>query len=181
MDVAIFRHNGVTYVDEPHEQAPKRAKILSAMTTKEMLEIYNNVAADLEEPAREKFVGKPQARKQTLAILGRFRDSKRKTSRVGGESAGKAMSFIYPYKGDEFLKKLRDKDSLRGQIHGMLEKGATFVECVERVKKFDKARGGEHVNEERRAYEAIRLLHFYVGYGLKQDEKGRIFVHTDKK
>ncbi len=58
-------------------------------------------------------------------------------------------------------------------------RGATFAEMKDLVTQFDKERDATTKNLERRTYELIRLVHYYLGYGLRQDEKsGKIFAYT---
>ena len=87
-----------------------------------------------------------------------------------------SMRFNFPYLGDDRLRKIRDPKSLRGLAHQALNKGATFQEIIQIVKKFDRDRGKSPGWEERRAYEVIRLLHHYIGFGVKQTEDGRIYT-----
>ncbi len=59
-------------------------------------------------------------------------------------------------------------------------KGATFVEMQALVAAFDKERKTPTVNLERRTYELIRLMHYYLGYGLRQDAvTGKIIAYTN--
>lgn len=73
--------------------------------------------------------------------------------------------------------------------HGVLEKllseGMLFSEVVDAVKAFDETRRragvdmkGSDAHPERRAYEVVRLIHYYLGYGLRQDPDGRIHAYV---
>jgi hypothetical protein len=93
----------------------------------------------------------------------------------------RGMRFVFPYHGDASLSSIQREDSLRGRAIAKLKgDGATYEDIVGVVKQFDADRGHGPGNVERRAYELIRLLHYYVGYGLRQDENGTIHLHTDE-
>lgn len=67
-------------------------------------------------------------------------------------------------------------DTLRGRAVALLKGGATLEEIEKLVKTFDKDRKKDQKNVERRAYELVRLIHYYLGYGLKQED-GLIFAY----
>lgn len=80
--------------------------------------------------------------------------------------------FNYPVK--DRVRIVQNPTSLRGRLVNLLQNGATFDQVVATVQDFDVARGVESKNVERRAYEAVRLLHSYVGYGLITNDEGVI-------
>lgn len=67
-------------------------------------------------------------------------------------------------------------DTLRGRAVALLKDGATLEEIEKLVKTFDKDRKKDQINVERRAYELVRLIHYYLGYGLKQED-GKIYAY----
>lgn len=80
--------------------------------------------------------------------------------------------FRFPV-GDE-IKKTKP-GTLRASVVDALRAGATFEEVVLVVQVFDAKRNVAEKNIERRAYEVIRLVHFWCGYGLRQ-EGDKIFL-----
>lgn len=83
-----------------------------------------------------------------------------------GARKGREMRFVFPVKGE--IKGHR-ADTHRATLIKLLsqDEGATFVECQE-------ATGWD----KKTTYEGIRLLHYYVGYGMRQDDAGRIYLRT---
>ncbi len=79
------------------------------------------------------------------------------------------MRFVFPAK-DEI--KGHRPGTHRSTLVELLsrEEGATFEEC-------QKATGWD----KKTTYEGIRLLHYYVGYGMKQDDDGRIHLKSSNK
>jgi len=73
----------------------------------------------------------------------------------------------------------KDKRTLRARGVDLLtrEKGATFKQVEAMVEKFDQDRGVPSKNVERRAYELVRLTHYYLGWGLKE-ENNRIIAYV---
>lgn len=146
---------------------------LETLTTTELAAKYNEAAVTLGEKTIKRFSDKKAALRRTKEIIDRLPKEK-KTRKPRG------MRFVFPYHGDDNLRKIQRAESLRGRAAAALKKGATYQEIVELVNQFDKDRGSSPGNVERRAYELIRLLHYYVGYGMRQDDKGKIFIHTDE-
>jgi hypothetical protein len=66
--------------------------------------------------------------------------------------------------------------TLRGRAVQLLKKGATLEQVQDLVREFDKDRKKTEKNVDRRAYELVRLVHYYLGYGLKQ-ENGKIIAY----
>ena len=89
---------------------------------------------------------------------------------------------IHTCKGS-IRSKSKDTRTLRQRAIALLTgKGATFAEVQELVIKFDTDRGKQTNPDtlERRTYELIRLLHYYVGLGLKM-ENDIIIAYSDPK
>lgn len=92
------------------------------------------------------------------------------------ERKKRGMRFVFPFNGD--LRTLRNMDTLRGQCVTLLKEGATFKEVEELVVRFDQDRNKKPEHVERRAYELVRIMHYYVGYGISHDmETGIIKLH----
>ena len=109
-------------------------------------------------------------KKTDKVILDNLPDKREKPRKARGRH------FVFPL-GD--IKQTNEK-TLRSKVRDRLRGGATFEQVVEVVKQFDIDRGVAHKNVERRAYEAIRIVHYYLGYGLKQDADGVITLVESK-
>ena len=89
------------------------------------------------------------------------------------KSNGRKRSFVFEARDD--VQEPRSWNSLRGRVlKKMLNGGIAFDEVIDEVKRFDADRGVAEKFVERRAYEVVRLIHFYLGYGL--DEEGELIV-----
>ncbi len=102
---------------------------------------------------------------------------KKKTPKADRKKRG--MRFVFPYEGDDNLRSIRSSNSLRGRAIRLLILGAYFSDVVKLVAEFDVDRGHGPGHQERRAYEVVRLLHYYVGYGVGQHGDGKIFIHKN--
>lgn len=172
------------------EGRPVTTASLEGFTNTELRDLYNKVrsATIPGSNAINKFSSKQDGVRRTWQILGEYQAKadagELETPKVEKPKSDKPrgkrrMHFVYPYHGDEKLKAIKDpENSLRGRAAAKLKDGAHFAEIVQVVKDFDRDRGHGPGHEERRAYEVIRLLHYYVGYGLKQDDDGKIYIHT---
>jgi hypothetical protein len=148
---------------------------VTEMAMKDMVTEYNSLASLLGTAFVKKFSDKPTAQKRLKVMRDKAKATKPKAERKKRE-----MRFVFPFHGQDQLRKIQSMDSLRGTVYAALSPtGATFAEVVKLVEAFDKRRGHGPGHVERRAYEVVRLLHYYVGYGLKQDDEGRIFTHTN--
>jgi len=96
------------------------------------------------------------------------------------------MYFTFPVKSE--IKAARPGTLRHRVLEKMLSNGLMFDEVVNEVKLFDEERRkagvdmkGSDSHPERRAYEVVRLIHYYLGYGLKQDADGRIRAYGKKE
>ena len=95
------------------------------------------------------------------------------------------MYFQLPLKSE--IKPAR-KGTLRYRVlQKLLAEGLTFDQVIQEVKDFDADRAkagvdmkGSDKHPERRAYEIVRIVHYYLGYGLKQSPEG-VITAFDKK
>lgn len=69
--------------------------------------------------------------------------------------------------------------TLRYQAAELLKSGATFEQIEALVRNFDDEREKTSETVSRRAYEVVRLLHTFIGYGLREDDKGVITLVTE--
>lgn len=150
---------------------------LETLTNPELVKLYNETANVLRVEPVKRFSSKSAGVRRVREILGQVPTPKPVDTNAPRKGSTRRMHFTYPFNGHERLKAIRDPQSLRGRAFAKLEQGATFADIVRVVKKFDADRGSSPGHVERRAYEVIRLLHHYVGYGLRE-EGGKIYVHT---
>lgn len=86
----------------------------------------------------------------------------------------RGMRFVFPV-GDE-IKEVRP-GTYRAKLVELFsaKSGATFDEAL--AATWGSKEGMDEEVAKKTCYEAIRLLHYYVGYGMKQDADGRITIH----
>lgn len=131
---------------------------------------YNEFAAELGEKPVKRFADRKSAERRLAEIAARAKAA-RKPSKKGVSKPRVGFNFA---KGENGIRNMRD-GTLRAQVRDALAGGATFDEVCDVVKAFDLDRNKNPENVESRAYGAIRLLHFYVGYGLEERD-GKIFL-----
>lgn len=95
------------------------------------------------------------------------------------------MYFNFPVKDE--IKPARVGSLRERVVKRLLAGGLTFEQVVEEVKAFDadRKREGKDLRgsdefPERRAYEIIRICHYYLGYGLRQSDSGVITAFEKK-
>jgi hypothetical protein len=170
-----------TYALEVAPNAPQDAVVLSSMSGAELLGLHNLVASNLGRGAVKRFSDTETARRRTWAIL----DQYAKTDELGSEDPAKddaaqetaeaapeepkakkpkapkkARGPRYVFAADDTIKPVKP-NTARGKALELLlrPEGATQTE-VEAVTGWNK----------KQAYEGIRLIHYYSGYGLRQDD-----------
>ncbi|MCK5639906.1 MAG: hypothetical protein KAJ19_03885 [Gammaproteobacteria bacterium] len=156
---------------------------LAGLSATELAGIHNLAAENIGAKEVKRFSDKKSAVKRTWSMLEAY-DAWAKAekepapaAKSKGEKKSRKMHFVFaPSK--EGVKKIRDENSLRGRLIKLLTKGAKFEQIVTTVEKFDKDRGKKPVNVRTRAYEGTRILHYYLGYGMKQDGNGVITLYT---
>ncbi|MBW2636287.1 MAG: hypothetical protein JRC86_01960 [Deltaproteobacteria bacterium] len=165
--------------------AKGNAIALEEMSAPDLAKVHNLAAEILEVKGVKRFSDHKSAVRRTWIMLEAY-DAWAKAEKEGPTPAPKAkakaksnrkMHFVFAPASDG-VKKIRDEKSLRGQIIKLLTKGGTFEQIVKVVEKFDADRGKKPVNVRTRAYEGTRILHYYLGYGMKQDDKGVITLYT---
>lgn len=85
----------------------------------------------------------------------------------------------FKFKPMKEIKHLRNPNTLRGRCVGLLSgEGATFEEVEDLVRAYDEEQGKEQKNITRRAYELVRIMHYYLGYGIHHDlDTGKIKIY----
>lgn len=155
---------------------------LSKLTGPELVSQYNSAAVVLGEQAIKKFATKKDALRRTTIMMARAikpeSTPEPEKAKPAKEPKPRRMRFVYPYNGDDHFRGIQREKSLRGRAAEVLLKGATFEEIIAVVSKFDEDRGSTPGHVERRAYEVVRLLHYYTGYGLRE-EGDKIFIHKN--
>ena len=176
--------------------------ILDEQSAPELASLYRLVASNLGEPEVRRFSDKPTAVKRTWAILERYAASDAASEPAQGivigadalaaggapgdvpefvpapapapapdapkakvERKKRGMRFVFPAESE--IKEARE-GTARAAALALLKRpeGASFQEVMD-------ATGWN----EKQAYEGIRIIHYYLGWGMKQDAEGRITVH----
>lgn len=173
-----------------------RLSDLEAIPEKGLTELRNLVAANL----RMKRVGKARdhasAVARTWAILQKFskedphnidgpaKDEPAPKTRakpkapVAAPKQRKRRGMRFVFKPENFIRTCKPK-TLRGDCVKLLLKGAAFSQVEDLVKSFDKGRDRKASETvERRAYELVRIMHYYLGYGIRQEDNGKIVIYT---
>lgn len=156
---------------------------LETMTGAELVGLYNKNCVKLKNPLPpvKKFTDKETAVRRVANLLN---DVEAQKPAANSNKERKVRRKYFNFVGDETPKPYTpDMSKLRGRLFVELKKpeGMTFERAMEIVREFDKDRGKEPFNVERRAYEGTRLIHYYLGYGLKQDENEVIFLVEGRK
>lgn len=181
-----------TYAPSKTPAEPNATKYLDQMSGPELLSLHNLVASNLGKGGTKRFSDNEAARRRTWAILQEYDQANDETlgqdtpapaptptpapapttPKAKVERKKRGMRFVFPAESEQ--KPVRE-DSARGKALAVLTRkgGGTFAEV--------QAATGWN---EKQAYEGIRLLHYYSGYGLAQEERdGQTFIiaHTGKK
>ena len=162
-------------------------------TTASALVFAHNEAADaLGEKSVNRFSDKESAMRRTLAMFAKAvaagkatpdapakADEPAKAEKAPKVKAVRQMHFTFPVDAAG-IKPVKQDGSLRASCVSLLiGDGATLAEVVKLVEEFDARRGKAVGNVERRAYELVRIMHYYLGYGMKHNaETGKIRLVT---
>lgn len=149
---------------------------LETQTAVELVGRYNAAATSLGRNEVKRFSDHKSAVRRTKQIITDLKAQKGGTT----ERKKRGMRFVFPFHGRDNLRVIKSENSLRGRCAALLKSdGGTYKDVIKLVHKFDKDRGSTPGNVEHRAYELIRLLHYYIGFGLRQNADGKIFIHTN--
>jgi len=156
-------------------------------TTASALVFAHNEAADaLGEKSVNRFSDKESAMRRTLAMFAKAvaagkatPDAPVKVEKAPKVKAVRQMHFTFPVDAAG-IKPVKQDGSLRAScVNLLIGDGATLAEVVKLVEAFDARRGKAVGNVERRAYELVRIMHYYLGYGMKHNaETGKIRLVT---
>ncbi len=164
-------------------------EVLATMTIQELLDLHNRLAALTEGVEVSTFVDDRTAQEITWALLsgdGPPEPLPKGTSRSKVDDEFEAAKPTKPAPKTSRKKLFKfpaEKEirppkagTLRGEVLEALRRGVTYNDVIVIVKEFDARRGVDVKNADRRAYEVIRLLHYYCGYGMDQSPEGVIKV-----
>jgi hypothetical protein len=143
---------------------------LEQLTLSEMADRYNTLAPILDKDVITKFRDKSTGlrRLQQLYIELESRNPTPVTETKTRKKRQKV--FMYPPLS-EGLKEIAP-NSLRARARDLLIKGATFAQIEDVIRVYDVEKGKKSSRISERAYGLIRLLHTYVGYGLREEGEG---------
>lgn len=180
---------------------------LSTLSSGELAGIYNNAAVALKRQPVKRFKDRATAQRRTTAILANLAVANnsgidtapvapapkkkvaakpaapkkkavaKKPAAPKKERKKRGMRFVFPFHGADHLRSLRDSETLRGQCVDLLKGGAKFDKVEALVERFDASKGRPSKFVERRAYELVRIMHYYLGYGISHKD-GEIKLHT---
>lgn len=172
-------YQGIQYTD----------KVLKDEATSSLVSTYNKIAEANGEKPVKKFADRATAEKRVWAMLQKYGKATKREPKAPGTRQARAKRFNYVAIGQPKPRResTPEKPVLRDMILTKMlsETGITFNQAVDIVHKFDKKRrdlglnilsaraeDGSGKTAETRAYEAIRLIHYYLNYSMKQDGEG---------
>lgn len=159
---------------------------LEAMSGSQLVSLYNEQRVKLKDPIPpvNKFSDKETAVRRVQNLLNDIKEQQPAPKSVAQVEEKKERGVRRKYfnfaPNKEIKPYVPDMKQLRGRLFVELKKGMTFERAMEIVREFDADRGVPSKNVERRAYEGTRLVHYYLGYGLRQDENLVIWL-VEKK
>lgn len=166
---------------------------LFSLPLSELCKVYNAAAPKVGGTPTKKFSDKVSGVKRTWAVLTKIepedvtpapqpKAAPQPQPKVKAAGKPRGKRFVFP-QGEE-LKKVREGTHRATLVELMSRReGATFDECLA-------ATWGKHKDmlpeiQEKTCYEAIRLIHYYSGYGMRQtetgDRKGAIHLFFNEK
>lgn len=174
----------VEHADKIDALVVKQPEDLDSLSGSQQVSVYNALVTELNKfgfslSFTKRFSDKATARKRILVSLFdlfKARSEEAKKAQAAPKARKpRGMRFVFPA-ADE-IKTVREGTN-RHKLIQMLssENGATFEECLAATWGQNKEMDEE--TQRKTCYEAIRLIHYYVGYGMTQDEEGRIKLKT---
>lgn len=158
-------------------------EVLATMTIQELTDLHNRVASLTGGIEAIKFSDEISAQTLTWAMLSGD-ESPRQITRptlppipwekvTAAPKASRKKIFKFPAEKDIKPPKA---GTLRHDVLEAMRRGVTYNDVINLVREFDARRGLDEKNTDRRAYEVIRLLHYYCGYGMDQSPEGVIKI-----
>lgn len=161
----------------------------------DLLKTYNKIAEQHGEKTVNKFSDKKSAVRRVWAMLQKYGSATKKGVKEPSERRMRSKRFNYVAVGQP--KPVREDTPenpvLRHRLikQLMTEEGCSVNKAVEIVKQFDEDRRkidkeiySKPGTVETRAYEGLRLVHYYANYSLRQDGDGDdapIFIVGNRK
>lgn len=156
---------------------------LNACSIRKLIEIHNKAASLLGAGFKpvNSFKTKPIALKRTRIVALKAAElAPPKAKAKAAIKVRKAKGFIFNFPPKPELKAHRKGTPGRAKLIELLHgtKGLTFDECL----KATWAKRADMTPElqRRTTYEGLRLLHHYLGWGMRQDDEGRITIYHPK-
>lgn len=158
-------------------------KMLADESLSDLLKTYNKIAAANGEAEVKKFSDKKSAVRRVWALLQKYGKATKKAAKEPTERRVRVKRFNYVAVGQPKASREDAPDApvLRNMLlKGLLSKdGLSFNQAVDVVKDFDarckqlkKPVRNNGKTIETRAYEGLRLIHYYLNYSMKQDGEG---------
>lgn len=183
----------VEHADKIDALVVKQPEDLDNLSGPQQVAVYNALVTELNKFGfslgfTKRFSDKAAARKRILFSLfdlfkARSEEAKKAPAapKAKKEKAApkarkpRGMRFVFP--AFDEIKTVREGTN-RHKLIQMLssENGATFEECL--AATWGQKKDMDEETQRKTCYEAIRLIHYYVGYGMTQDEEGRIKLKT---
>lgn len=164
---------------------PDNVFVLEHLNSATLVKIHNTVREATSLKGTKRFATQAKGVVRTWAALQAWDELMKAEEVEAGEDTVPAPKTERKLRGMRFIFKPMQEtvspkaNTLRAAALELLKGGATFGQVENLVKKFDEKRGKEPFNLVPRTYELIRIVHYYLGYGLKQDDKGDITAYTD--
>jgi len=198
----VIKFGTTTYAQTRTAAENNADKYLDQMTGSELVELYRLIKSNLGEEVRTtRFSDSATGIKRTWEALqaydaagdeslgtadkGKVELTDADKKQIKDEAADRkatqpkarkprGMRFVFPA-GDE-IKSVRP-GTFRAKLVELFStgKGATFDEAM--AATWGSKKGMDEETAKKTTYEGIRLVHYYVGYGMKQDADGRITIH----
>lgn len=147
---------------------------LSKLSIKELVFTYNEIIKDVVNlrPIKH-FRDHETAVRRVWDILPEYKETIQVAAEVIKieEKPKKIRIRRFSLKPIEKVRQLKEKKTLRFRCAELLKIGATFEDVKNLVKEFNEERNKptSDIKVERRAYELIRIMHYYLNYGIKHD------------
>ena len=152
---------------------------LTNLSNSQLVDQYNEAAALLGQSSIKRFRDKQTALRRTTEILAMIEHKVAEPKAPAKPRAKRGMRFVFPFHGSDHLRSTRNAETLRGRCTALLKGGATFADVKALVEEFDREHGKPSKYVERRAYELVRIMHYYLGYGIEHNQGTDIIkLHT---
>jgi hypothetical protein len=161
---------------------------LQNLSLRELVDLYNEVVVELNAlgsvfPSVSRFVDRPTGVLRVWKLLQEYDKREKPAStfveQVKAPEAKKAKKEVFKkvrmrrftLKPTEKVRSLKDPNTLRGRCAALLKAGGNFEDVKSLVRQFNDERNkpAPEIKVERRAYELVRIMHYYLNYGINHD------------